>query len=302
LAEPLALERSPDGGAAGLRRRGQALAILAVLAWSTAGPLQRELDCGVLVQMGGRAVVGGLALLALVALREGRRTWAAITGLDAAGWQVAACVAGAQATFIVALNHTTVAEVLLFQAIAPLVAAVLAVAFLHERVSRRSWLAMGVALAGVVTMVGGAQPTLLGDGAAAAMSTCFAVMIVLTRRHRTVSMTPAVCVAQFAMAAGVLLLLPFANPGRASASDALWITALGIVQVGVGFGAFTAAARLLPVTQMALITLVEVVLGPLWVALSVGENPGFATLVGGAIVIGAVALDATTTPQPPARV
>ena len=43
---------------------------------------------------------------------------------------------------------------------------------------------------------------------------------------------------------------------------------------------------------MALITLLEVVLGPLWVWLALSERPSTATLVGGAVVVGAVVVQA----------
>ena len=44
---------------------------------------------------------------------------------------------------------------------------------------------------------------------------------------------------------------------------------------------------------LATLSLLEVVLGPLWVWLALREQPGTATLVGGAIVIGAVIVQAT---------
>jgi drug/metabolite transporter, DME family len=62
------------------------------------------------------------------------------------------------------------------------------------------------------------------------------------------------------------------------------------VQMGIGLALFTIGARLIPAAEVALITLLEVVLGPLWVWLFLSEEAGAATLVGGAIVIVAVAL------------
>jgi putative spermidine/putrescine transport system ATP-binding protein len=67
---------------------------------------------------------------------------------------------------------------------------------------------------------------------------------------------------------------------------------LGVVQVGVGFLAFAVAARLLPAAELGLITLLEVVLGPAWVWITFGEQPARATFVGGALVLGAVLLQA----------
>jgi drug/metabolite transporter (DMT)-like permease len=49
------------------------------------------------------------------------------------------------------------------------------------------------------------------------------------------------------------------------------------------------ASRALLAPEIALLGLLEVVLGPLWVWLGAGEEPGRATLVGGAIVLAALA-------------
>ena len=56
---------------------------------------------------------------------------------------------------------------------------------------------------------------------------------------------------------------------------------------------FTAGARLIPAAQAGLITLLEIVLGPLWVWLIYREQPDALTLVGGAVIIvrGALARD-----------
>ena len=63
---------------------------------------------------------------------------------------------------------------------------------------------------------------------------------------------------------------------------------LGAGQMGPGLTFLTLGARLIPAAEVALITLLEVVLGPLWVWLAISEEPGTATLVGGLVVIAAV--------------
>ena len=50
--------------------------------------------------------------------------------------------------------------------------------------------------------------------------------------------------------------------------------------------------ELIPAAEVALITLLEVVLGPLWVWLALSERPSTTTLVGGAVVVSAVVLQA----------
>src|SRR5207245_4538408 len=71
-----------------------------------------------------------------------------------------------------------------------------------------------------------------------------------------------------------------------SLHDALPISTLGIAQIGLGFIFLTIGGRLIPAGEVALITLLEIVLGPLWVWLFLSEGPSAATLAGGAIVLG----------------
>src|SRR5215831_6195268 len=138
--------------ARGVRRRGQMYVALAALAWSTAGVLQRELTVSTATQVAGRALVAALTLLAFVALTQ-REVVRPFRSMGLAELVVAVCTAVASSTFIVALNHTTVANVLFMQALAPIAAALIAWLALHESVSRRTILAMGVAVAGVAIMV-----------------------------------------------------------------------------------------------------------------------------------------------------
>jgi len=63
-------------------------------------------------------------------------------------------------------------------------------------------------------------------------------------------------------------------------------------QIGLGLAFLTMGARLIPAAEVALITLLEVVLGPLWVWLTLSERPGTGTLLGGAVVVVAVMLQA----------
>jgi drug/metabolite transporter (DMT)-like permease len=271
-------------------RRGQAYVALAALAWSSAGVLQRGLSVGAATQVAVRAVFAGLALLAYVAVAERGRVGAAYRAVGRAGIGFAVCLAVASGSFIVALNHTTVAHVLFIQAIAPVLAALLAWVALGERIGAGSAVAMVVALAGVALMVGGpGGGSALGDGLSMTMALAFAVAIVISRHRRDVSMAPATCLAQALL---VVAFLPFAAPGAVPGDDLLALAALGAGQIGLGLVFLTLGARLIPAAQVALISLLEVVLGPLWVWMAVSERPSTATLIGGAVVIVAVAIQA----------
>ncbi len=270
------------------RRRGQIYVALAAVAWSTAGVLQRQLDLDTATQVFGRAVFAAAALLAYVAVIERGRVARAFRSVGLAGVAVALCVATASAGFIAALNHASVARVLFLLAASPVMAAVLARVVLGEPITRRTAWALALALGGITLMLGApGEGSLEGDALALLAALAFAVMIVITRARHDVSMAPATCLSQVIL---VVAFLPFAAPGEISGEDVGWLAALGIGQIGLGFALLTVGARLIPAAQVGLITLLEVVLGPLWVWLALDERPSTLTLVGGAIVIAAIVI------------
>ncbi len=264
------------------------------MAWSTAGGLQRELSVGTTTQLAGRAFFAFVALAVFVAVTNRGRTVVAFRSMGLAGLGVAVCTAIASGSFIVALNHSTVANVLFMQAVSPIAAALLAWIALREAVSARAGIAMAVALLGVGLMVGGpGSGGVLGVGFSLVMTLAFAVGVVITRHRREVSMAPAICLSQLLL---VVVVGPFAHPTTVGERDLIFLVLLGVGQMGLGLLLFTMGARLIAASEVALITLLEVVLGPFWAWVAVSETPALMTVVGGAVVVAAVLLQATAAP------
>jgi drug/metabolite transporter (DMT)-like permease len=277
--------RSPFGRSLSERRRGEIYAALSALAWSSAGILQRQLSVSAATQISGRGVFAFLALgLYVVGFRRGEVRMSVRRGV----LLVAACMAVANASFMLSLNHTSVAHVLFFQALSPLAAALLGAKLIGERPSLLTSIAMAIAIAGVVVMVGGpGGGSQLGNGLALLTAVAFAIVLVVGRRHRGVSMPAAICISQLMV---VIAFAPFASLGSVPAGQVGWLGLMGAGQVMLGTLFFALAARHVPAAEMALIFLLEVVLGPLWVWIGVSEAPSAATLVGGGIVLIAVVL------------
>ena len=265
------------------RRLGVVYAVLAAVAWSTAGILQRQLHVSAATQVAGRGAFAFVALAAYAACTQPR----ALASVTRRGALLAAgSMAVANSAFIVALNYASVAHVLILQSIAPLVAAGLGVVVLGERLTWRTVCAMLVALGGIIVMVGapGGGPV-FGDGLSLLTGVAFAFVIVVARRYRGVSMAPAMALAQLLV---VIVFGPFAQFSHVSWADLGWLALLGCGQMGLGAIFFISAARFIPSSEMAMIFLLEVVLGPLWTWIALSETPNIATLVGGAVVILAV--------------
>jgi drug/metabolite transporter (DMT)-like permease len=277
-------------------RRGRTYVALAAIAWSTAGLFQRELTVDLATQLAGRAFFAVIGIVAFVAVAERGRVVRAFREIGRAGLAFAALMAISSGAFIAALNYTSVANVLFLQALAPVLAAVFGT-FVGEPVARRTWAAIAVAFAGVALMVGGpSHPSLAGFTLSLLMSVSFAGTIVITRHQRQVSMAPATCLSQ---ALVFVCAAPFASAGSIGAEDLALLAGLGITQIGLGLIFLSIGARLIPAAEVALITLLEIVLGPLWVWLALGEQPGATTLIGGAIVLGAVVIQAVGEPEEP---
>jgi drug/metabolite transporter (DMT)-like permease len=249
--------------------------------------IQRTLETDAVTQVAGRALFAAAALFVFAVLQERRRVFASFRSLGRPELALAVLMAISSSTFLLALNHASVASVLFMQAVGPFLAAGLGWALLRERVEGRTWVAMAVALAGVGVMIGGpGSGSALGHTLAFGMTLAFAATIVITRHRRERSMIPAVCVSQLLV---VCAFGPFAHPGGLDGRDLLLTGVMGGGQIGLGLALLTVGARVIPPAEVAMISLLEVVLGPLWVWLAYEEGLATATLVGGAIVLVAVA-------------
>ena len=122
------------------------------------------------------------------------------------------------------------------------------------------------------------------------MTASFAAVIVIARHRRDVSMMPATCASQVLV---VVACLPFVAPGLRERQRLGVLAALGVGQMGLGLAFLTIGARLIPPAQVAVISLLEVVLGPLWVWLAYEERPSLVTFLGGIVVVAAVVVQAT---------
>jgi drug/metabolite transporter (DMT)-like permease len=274
---------------AGGHGRGLALVAGAAIVWSTGGLLARMVGTDAWTTIFWRAVFAALFLVCFMLWRERDRTLGLLRGMGLPGFTVATCFAGASICFIIALQITTVAEVVIFLSTVPFIAALLGWVLMREHVRRRSLLTMTTALAGIVIMMANSamHGALLGDFFAFLGAALFALGAVTIRRHRNLRMTPAICLATLLAA---IIALPFAQPFSVTTPDLLFLFLFGFGQFGIGMALFTTGARHVPAAEATLISVLETILAPLWVWLALGENPGAYALAGGILVIGALAV------------
>lgn len=285
------------------RRRGVLLVACAAVCWSSGGLIARLVTTSPWTTSLWRSVFASLFLSLVLWVVRGRGIVAQWRGGGRPVLVVAVCMALASTCFIFSLAHTSVANTLILMSTGPYVAGLLGWMLLGERVALRTWLTMGVALAGAVVMVSDSygRGALVGDLLAIVMATSFATATVLIRRHPEIQMAPA---AALATALTALVALPLADPLRTASRDLALLAFFGVGQFGAGFLLFMAGARLIPAAQSSLIGMLETVLGPLWVWLVLSERPGAASLAGGALILAALLantlVDLVTPRRPPA--
>jgi len=209
-----------------------------------------------------------------------------VFGMGISGWAVGVIGALGTAAFIPAFKLTSIANVSLIYAVAPLIAALLAWVFIGEKSSTRTMLGSVFALIGVAVIVAGSlgQISLRGDILALCMTTAMASIMVIYRKFpNTPGPGPAVLQSVF--------LIPIAmvvgNPFSASNKEIMILAAFGLL-FAIASVTLAEGAKRIPSGQSALIGALETPLAPIFAFMIFTEIPNSATFLGGAIVLVAV--------------
>ena len=293
----MAISGAFSGGAisARERRRGIIMVAASAVLWSTAGLFVRmaALDTATLVLW--RSLFAALALGGLALARRGP---AAITGVIRSG-PVGALFIGtsvvSSTAYVLSLRLTTVANVMTVYAVLPFVATAIGFVWIGERVSRRFLIAGGLAAAGIAGMAGASAGAgdLLGIVAALTMTIGFAVQLVAIKRHGGVDV---VALNACAAVTCVPLVLPFAHLILPSPVQLVACALYGTLTTGLAYVLALEGGRRVSPGEAGFISMLDVVLGPLWVWLAFSERPGAAVVIGGSVVLGSVAWYLLTLP------
>ena len=206
------------------------------------------------------------------------------------GWAGLAAVpvsAVSMASYVAALKLTTVANVLTVFATVPFIAAALAYLWLGEVVKPRVLWASGLALCGILVMVGSATrpQDIAGNASALLMTVTFSIVLVMARRYPTLEMAPVNALAAALCALACWSLAPDTVPG---AGQLVLLALFGLTTTALAYLLFLTGGRYIPSSEAGLIGMIDVVLGPLWVWLAFAEQPGPAALTGGGLVLASV--------------
>lgn len=195
------------------------------------------------------------------------------------------------ALFVLSVSHTQVANTVVILASSPLFAAAISWLLFREQTSRRTLIAILVAIAGVLCVFYSSlgQPGQLGDLLALLLAVVMAMALTLLRRMPELPRLPLVAGSGLVTA---LICLPFATPFSLEPASYSWLALMGLIQMPLASLLIFSSTRHLPSAEVSLFLLIETVLGPVWVWWALDEALPAPTLLGGILIVGAIALNA----------
>ena len=273
-------------------RSGVLLVLVAGIFWSSMGLGIRHIEVANVWQiLFFRSLALTPLLLLVITLRARGNPFPTIQSAGLAGIFGGVSLVFAFSGGIMAIQTTTVANAMFLFAAAPFFAAVLGWLVLKEHVRKATWLSMIAALVGIAIMVweGISLGKIIGNIAALISALGFAVFTISLRWKKLEDMLPAVFLAGFFAIITAGILCQINGYGFNIPSWDIGIAlAMGIFQVGAGLILYTIGSKAVPSAELALLSMTEVVFGPLWVWLFLGETAGSYTLLGGGVLLVAI--------------
>ncbi|MDP3958549.1 MAG: DMT family transporter [Pseudorhodobacter sp.] len=272
--------------------RGVALVVLAGVLWSAMGLALRHIEvAGTWAVLFWRSAGMVPVLFVTIALASGGHPLVRMRRVGVAGVIGGLGLVFAFAGAIYAIQATTVANAVFLFAASPFLTAILGWLILRESVRRATLVAIAVAGVGMFIMVreGLAAGALAGNVAALLSALGFAAFTITLRWGRLEDMMPAVVLGGvFSMAVAAVVLALSGAPLLVPTRDITIAVAMGALQLAVGMALYTLGSRVIPAAELTLLSLVEVLLAPIWVWLLLGETASVGTFAGGGIVLAAV--------------
>ncbi|MBI2531005.1 MAG: EamA family transporter [Deltaproteobacteria bacterium] len=256
---------------------GRLLIVAAAFLWSLAGVFIKFLDLPPLTIVFYRSLFAALIFIPFLRGNDWRFDRPILISVMS--------YTAAISAFVSANKLTTAANAIVLQYTAPLFVFLFSRLVLGEKISKLNGFALAVSMIGVaiISLDSAGQPEMAGVLLALLSGVLFAVYMVNLRSTQAVS--PVYLTLINNVVCALLLLLVVKSQLDLTSTQLGIIAVMGAVQLGVPYFLFSKGLQTVPLQEASLIALVEPVLNPLWVGLTVGEIPSLATLAGGGMIL-----------------
>ena len=241
--------------------------------------------------MGWRGVLMGITLLIFWRLYQFSNTEKKISSIYS--WQgiiVIFAFAINSVTFTLGIQETSVMVVLTAVATMPVFAAILSIFLMNESQGWGSWLTIIASMVGVLIVVSDGnnavgQPegsTVLGAIYGCITASGLALAFTMVRKYRELEVIPAAAIGS--LISGIFGFLLSAE-GSIFTAPVWTILTMGVLILPVSFGLISIAPRYTTSSIVSLVMLLEMVIGPFWVWIAIGERPSITMILGAFLVI-----------------
>jgi drug/metabolite transporter (DMT)-like permease len=266
------------------RKMGLMIVVAGVTAISFDALLIRLADTSTWTVIFWRGLFTFLSLSIVLGMSQGKSAFRVYTQAPKAAWASALLFGTGGMFFVTSVMFTTVANTVVIISSAPLFAAMFTRILGIELIPWRTWIAIFLALCGVVLVFAGSlgQGGLLGDFIAVLAACNAGGNLTMLRRNPQLSRMPLVCLGGLIMA---VLVWSWAEPFQVSPEGFFYLAVMGLVQMPLALFLIAQSTRYLPSPEVTLFLIVETVLSPIWVWFVLGEVPPGMTYIGGSLIV-----------------
>ena len=235
-----------------------------------------------------RSLTAGIFVAIFVLLTMRDEVMKTITQMGRAGWMYCVLIGTTSPSFVLAVQNTSVANVVLIFASMPVFSALLSFLILSERPSRQLLLTSSFVFAGLAIIglgsSGGADANWIGDLWAVYIVIAFSLALTLLRRQKHISMLPAIPIGYIGAA---FAMFWFIDPLETIATDGALYVMHGVL-IAVSTCGLTLGPRYISATEVSLLILLESVFAPVLAWLVLSEIPAHSTILGGVLILSAL--------------
>ena len=271
--------------------KGLIITALGVLLISPDGLLTRLILVDHWTLIFWRALFLSFGMWLIVSLIYPNKAWHKYKSMGRGGSIMVLIYAMGTISFIVAITHTSVANTLIILSTTPMFAAIIGWIFLRESIPARTWVAILLVGIGIYIISSDSESltsSLFGDLAAMGGSFFLATGFTVIRSFPKIPILPVISTSGLLTA---LIVLPLAQPFSVTQDDMGYLLIMGIYMLPVATALMYSGPRYIPAPEVGLMLLLESILGPVWVWLALGEQPGTRTFIGGAIILSTLAIN-----------
>jgi len=238
-----------------------------------------------------RALLVSFGMWLMISLINPNRVWQQYRTVPGPGLLMVAAYSLGTISFVFAITHTSVANTLIILSTTPMFAAIIGWIFLRESIPARTWIAILLVGIGIYIISSDSEhPTssLFGDMAAMSGSFFLATGFTVIRRFPKIPILPVISTSGMLTA---LIILPLAQPFSVTQDDMGYLLIMGVYMLPVATALLYSGPRYIPAPEVGLMLLLESILGPVWVWLALGEQPGTRTFIGGAVILSTLTIN-----------